>query len=271
MKHCFVHGSLKNEPLGRLIKKFLVGALMSFSAALGSAHAVGAKPVPAAVASNFIAPMTALVARFEADTGIKVAVSYGSSGKLSAQIRHGAPFQIFLSADQIKPKTLEKDGWVVPGSRFTYAIGALALWSAEPSFEDELLARLHSGDFNKVALANPKIAPYGVAAQEVLTALGLEDTTRSKWVLGENIAQVYQFVATKNANLGFVALAQIIDRGPLADGFSWTVPETLYQPIRQDAVLLLNAKDNPEAQAFLDFLGRPETQRLIESYGYKTE
>lgn len=230
-----------------------------------------ADQVHAAVAANFTGAMKSVVEQFERDTGHDVVLSFGSSGKILAQIQNGAPFEVFLSADQAKPERLEQAGLVVNGSRFTYAIGALALWSSLPDFIENDYARLSSGDFNKLSLANPRLAPYGLAATEVLEALGLTEATKDKWVQGENIAQTYQFVATGNANLGFVALSQIMSEGHVAQGSSWIVPSELYSPIRQDAVLLKKGQDNLAARDLMAYLQSPKAHEIIHSYGYQTE
>lgn len=230
-----------------------------------------AEQVRVAVASNFSAAMEDITTGFEAASGHDVVLSFGSSGKIYAQIRNGAPFQVFLSADQAKPEALEQDGLIVAGSRFTYAIGTLALWSAEPGVIDGDDRRLRDGRFNKLALANPRLAPYGAAAVEALEALGLRQATEPQWVMGENIAQTYQFVATGNADLGFVALSQIMQEGQIWKGSSWIVPEDLYSPIRQDAVLLDAASDSEGARALLDYLRSDEARAIIHSYGYRTE
>lgn len=234
-----------------------------------------ADEIRVAVATNFTAAMKEIVAQFEKNSGHEVIVSFGSSGKIFAQIQHGAPFQIFLSADQTKPEMLEQAALTVPGSRFTYAIGGLVLWSSKPDsagIESALnYNRLKNGEFNKLALANPKLAPYGAAAVEVLEALKLKQFTQAKWVQGENISQAYQYVATGNADLGFVALAQIMDKGHIKGGSSWVIPDELYTPIRQDAVLLRSAKDSVGAKVFLDYLCSDEAQAIIYAYGYKAE
>ncbi|TPE47513.1 molybdate ABC transporter substrate-binding protein [Maribrevibacterium harenarium] len=249
----------------RTLKKLLTIALSYLF--LSPAHG---EEIHAAVAANFNAAMQEVVAQFEQNTGHKVVLSFGSSGKIFAQIQHGAPFQIFLSADQNKPEALEKAGFSVPGSRFTYAIGALALWSAKADFAHDD-TRLKSGDFNKLALANPKLAPYGVAAVEVLESLKLRSATEAKWVMGENIAQTYQFVHSGNADLGLVALAQIMEKGKIKGGSSWIIPAELYSPIRQDAVLLNRAKDSAGAKALLSYLTSEDAREIIHSYGYTTE
>lgn len=249
------------RPLNKLIVITLSYLLLS------TAHA---EEIHAAVAANFTAAMKDIAAKFEKNTEHKVVLSFGSSGKIFAQIQNGAPFQVFLSADQEKPEALDKAGLSVPGSRFTYAVGALALWSTKPGFANDD-ARLKSGDFNKLALANPKLAPYGAAAVEVLESLKLKQATEPKWVMGENIAQTYQFVGSGNADLGFVALSQIMDKGKMQEGSSWIIPAELHSPIRQDAVLLKSAKDSAGAKTLLAYLRSEEAQAIIHSYGYTTE
>ena len=224
-----------------------------------------------AVASNFMAPMKVIAANFEQRTGHQVQLSFGASGKFYAQIRNGAPFHLFLSADQEKPIALERDGLVVPDSRFTYALGSLVLWSSKSDFIDGEASVLRRGQFNKLALANPKLAPYGVAAVQVLEKLNLRQTTESKWVQGENIAQTFQFVSTGNAELGFVALSQVIDNGELKTGSAWLIPEALYQPIRQDAVWLQQGENSEAAKALWQFLQSESARQLIKRFGYQVE
>lgn len=225
-----------------------------------------ADDVMVAVASNFTAPMQEIAAAFSEKTGHKARLSFGSSGKFLAQIQNGAPFEVFLSADQAKPVKLEQAGEAVSGSRFTYAQGTLALWSAAAGLAPEQL--LTSGDFNKISLANPKLAPYGEAAVQTLEKMGLADKTRSHWVMGENISQTWQFVSTGNAKIGFVALSQIMKNGKVTSGSAWLVPADYYQPIRQDAVLLEKGKNNPAAAALLDYLKSDEVKAVITRYGY---
>lgn len=221
-----------------------------------------------AVASNFSAPLQAIIATYAERTGDSVQISTASSGKLFAQIQHGAPFDLFLSADTAKPAALIASGNAVAESRFTYAIGRLALWSTQrpPAPRN----RLESGEFKRLSMANPRLAPYGQAAEETLTAIGLWQTVQDKIVTGENIAQAWQYVATGNAELGFVALSQILDNGELPPG-AWLVPTALHSPIEQDAVLLAPAADNPAAQGFLEFLRSPEAAAIIRAYGYDVE
>ena len=195
-------------------------------------------------------------------------MSFGSTGKLYTQIRNGAPFDVLLAADDETPAKLVKEGLAVPASRFTYAIGALVLWSAKPGFVDNEGAVLKKGAFAHLALAAPKLAPYGAAAIETLSKIGLMSTLSPKFVQGENIAQAYQFVSTGNAELGFVALSQVYANGKLTSGSVWVVPTDLYQPIRQDAVILTKGKINPAARDLVKFLKSKQAQDVIRSYGY---
>lgn len=228
------------------------------------------QPVHIAVASNFTFAMKALIAEFKETTGHSVKASYGSSGKIYAQITHGAPFDVFFSADQAKPMALEEKQLIVDGSRFTYAVGALVLWSVQTNLVDDQGAILKANAFNKLALANPKLAPYGTAAMEVLTHLNLVETTRKRWIQGENIAQTYQFISTGNAELGFVSLAQLKQTPRAKQGSSWVIPQTLYSPIKQDVVLLKRGQENTTALAFHAFVQSPKARAIIESFGYTT-
>ncbi|HQX59409.1 MAG: molybdate ABC transporter substrate-binding protein [Rhodoferax sp.] len=246
------------------MKSWLSGILTA-GFVLNSAH--GAE-VSVAVAANFTAPMQKIAAAFEQDTGHKAGLAFGSTGKLYAQIRSGAPFQILLAADDKTPARLAQEGSAVPDSRFTYAIGKLALWSRDASLVDDKGEVLRSGRFAHIALADPRLAPYGAAAVEVLTGLGLMSTLAPKFVQGENIAQTYQFIATGNAELGFVAMSQVQADGKLTQGSAWLVPDKLYAPIRQDAVLLLSGKDNVAAVALMAYLRTGKALAIIRSYGY---
>lgn len=219
-----------------------------------------------ACASNFTEPMKTLVHIFETQTGHNLKVSYGSSGKFAAQIAHGAPFDVFLSADQAKPHSLTEQGLTVQGTQFTYALGTLVLWSADSALINSEALVLTGNAYRKIALANPKLAPYGEAAVEVLTNLHLLDETKPKWVQGENIAQTYQFIATGNAELGFVAFSQLqADNTP---GSYWIVPKHLYTPIKQDAVLLSKGGKNVAARQWLEYLKSPSAQEIIHGFGY---
>lgn len=229
-----------------------------------------AAEVHVAVASNFTAPMKQIATEFENETGHKVILSFGASGRFYAQIENGAPFQLFLSADDEKPAQLEKSGLIVPGTRFTYAIGTLVLWSAKSGFVDAKGEVLRKGQFGKLAIASPKLAPYGSAAIEVLTRQGLLSSLTPKFVQGENISQAFQFVSTGNAELGFVALSQIVKEGKVTSGSAWVVPGALHSPIRQDAVLLSTGKDNVAAKALIHYLKSEKGKKTIRSYGYES-
>ncbi len=227
-----------------------------------------AAEVQVAVAANFTAPMKEIAAAFTQEQGHKAELSFGATGKFYAQIQNGAPFAVFLAADDTTPAKLEAEGAAVAGSRFTYAIGRLVLWSGKPGFVDDQGAVLKKGEFNHLAIAHPKLAPYGAAAIETLTALHLLDAAQAKFVQAENIAQAHQFIATGNAELGFVALSQVMAEGRISQGSGWVVPADLHQPIRQDAVLLANGKDNPAAAALMLFLKGETARAIIKSYGY---
>jgi molybdate transport system substrate-binding protein len=229
---------------------------------------VRAEEVQVASAANFTAPLKAIVVEFEKDTGHKVTASFGATGALYTQIKNGAPFDVFFSADDTTPVKLEKEGAIVPGSRFTYAIGTLVLWSAQEGYLDGKEEVLKKGDFQHLSIANPKTAPYGAAAVEALTRLGLLETLSPKFVQGENITQAYQFISTGNAELGFVALSQVYKDGKITSGSAWIVPDNLYEPIRQDAVILAKGSGNPAASALVDYLKGPKAAAVIKSYGY---
>jgi len=226
-----------------------------------------ADEVSVAVAANFTAPMQKIAPDFEKDTGHKLLASYGSTGKFYAQIRNGAPFEVLLAADDETPARLLRENAAVAGSQFTYAIGKLVLWSPKSAIVDGQGAVLKRGGFDHLALANPKLAPYGAAAVEAMKALGVHDSLQGKFVTGENIAQAYQFIASGNALLGFVALSQVLKDGRI-EGSAWLVPENLYSPIRQDAVILDKGKGKPAAEALLKYLKGDKARAVIKSYGY---
>ncbi|HEX8478904.1 MAG TPA: molybdate ABC transporter substrate-binding protein [Telluria sp.] len=227
-----------------------------------------AAEVQVAVASNFTAPMKVLAAQFEKDTGHKVLASYGATGKFYAQIRNGAPFDILLAADDDIPAKLDKENATVPHSRFTYAIGKLVLWSAKAGMVDAGGDVLKAGKFDHIALADPKLAPYGLAAQETLQKLNLFTALQPKFVTGDNIGQAYQFVASAAAPLGFVAMSQVYEDNKLKSGSAWVVPSTMYSPIRQDAVILTKGANKPAVTAFIGFLKGDKAKAVIRSYGY---
>ncbi len=226
-----------------------------------------ADEVLVAVAANFAAPMREIAERFEQQTGHEITLSFGSSGRFYAQLSNGAPFQLFLSADQEKPQALIDAGLAVSESRFTYALGGLVLWSAELSVTGPDMLR--GDDYQHLALANPRLAPYGAAAVSALQALELQEHTRARWVMGENIAQAFQFTESGNAELGLVAMSQVMRDGQISQGSGWPVPAALHQPIRQDAVLLSSAEECAACQQLLQFLRSAEVQETIRQYGYQ--
>jgi molybdate transport system substrate-binding protein len=235
--------------------------------ALFAQTASGAQ-VQVAVAANFMAPMQKIAAGFEQDTGHKAQLAFGATGKFYAQIANGAPFEVLLAADHETPAKLEQEHLAVPGSRFTYAIGRLVLWSAQPGYVDAQGRVLGKGDFSHLAIANPKTAPYGAAAIETMTRLNLLQRLQPRIVQGESVAQAYQFVGSGNAQLGFVALSQVVRDGKIASGSGWIVPDRLHGPIRQDAVLLARGGANPAARALADYLKSDKAKAVIRAYGY---
>lgn len=231
--------------------------------------AVGhAGEVRLAVAANFTAPMKEIAQRFEKDTNHVLKMSFGGTGQFYAQIVNGAPFDVLLAADQATPEKLIKQDLAVPTTQFTYANGKLALWSNTPDLVDDQGLILSTDHFKRLAMADPKLAPYGQAATDVLDKLGLAHVLRPKIVQGKNIAQAYQFVASGNAQIGFVALSQIYRDGRIGSGSSWVVPDHLYEPIAQDAVLLKAGQHNPAAQSLLAYLQTAHIKALIRSFGY---
>ncbi len=234
---------------------------------IGSARAAPAS-VAVAVAANFAAPMQRIAVAFEKDTGHKAQLAVGSTGRFYAQVKNGAPFEVLLSADDQTPARLEREGLAVAGTRYTYAVGRLALWSRQPGVVDPQGEVLKSGAYTRLAVADPKLAPYGAAAIEVLQQRGLLQAVAPKLVQGENIAQAYQFVASGNAQLGFVAWSQVVVDGQLTQGSAWKVPATLHTPLRQDAVLLARGQGNPAATALLAYLRSDKARAIIASFGY---
>lgn len=234
---------------------------------MGGAQAHAAD-VSVAVAANFTAPMQKIAQSFEQVTGHKVRMAFGATGHFYAQIKNGAPYQLLLAADDKTPLKLEQEGYGVAGSRFTFASGKLVLWSKQPGLVDDKGVVLKTQNYQRLAIANPKLAPYGAAAVETLTNMGLLQAVQTKWVQGENIAQTYQFVASENAQLGFVAMSQVMVEGKIAQGSVWVVPEQLYTPIRQDVVLLSIAKDEAPAKALLKYLRSDKAKEIMRSFGY---
>jgi len=251
--------------------RFNLPRLLTLTAALALSAAAQAEVVQIAVAANFTAPARALAEIFARTTGHEAKLSFGATGAFYTQIKNGAPFDILLAADDERPIRLEKEGDTVPGSRFTYTIGQLVLWSAKPGFVDGEGAVLKGGNFNKIAIANPKLAPYGAAAVETMDKLGLAAALTPKLVTGESIGQTYNFIATGNAELGFVALAQVLDGGKMKSGSMWVVPAKYHAPIIQDAAILKRAAANPAAKAWMALMRSPNTQDFIRSYGYEVK
>ena len=242
--------------------------LLALTAALAFTTLARADVVQVAVAANFTAPARALAEVFARTTGHEAKLSFGATGAFYTQIKNGAPFDVLLAADDERPARLEKEGDTVAGSRFTYATGQLVLWSAKPGLVDDEGAVLKHGQFGKIAIANPKNAPYGAAAVEAMNKLGLAATLQPKLVTGESIGQTFNFIATGNAELGFVALAQVLEGGKLKSGSMWVVPAQYHAPIIQDAVILKRAANNPAAKAWMELLKTPQSKELIRSYGY---
>ncbi|WP_227718207.1 molybdate ABC transporter substrate-binding protein [Microbulbifer sp. Q7] len=259
----------RRRPLwGKRSMKARMVALVAGVLTMLSAAAAHSREVTIAVASNFTAPMQAIVARYEARSQQRIKLVFGSSGKIYAQIRYGAPFDAFFSADQEKPERLIDEGLAEPNSRITYAEGRLAVWSRHENLPENIEVLLKTAQFDRLALANPKLAPYGTAARQVLHNLQLDARTRSRWVQGENISQTYQFVASGNADLGFVALSQIMRDGEIVVGSAWVVPQSLHTPVRQDAVILTRAADNSVLADFWRYMQGAEVETLLASYGY---
>lgn len=252
-----------------LIKTLIFALLVFFHSLLTTASA---GEVRIAVAANFISTLNEIANRFEQESRHTTLISSGSSGKFYAQIKHGAPFDVFLSADASRPQLLEDEGLAVPGSRFTYAVGRLTLWSPDPNMlNNDGPTVLLNGHFEHLAIANPKTAPYGAAAKHVLEQLGSWNHLKDRMVRGENIGQTFQFVFSRNAQLGFVALAQVLDPKIHGAGSRWDVPAHLHEPLAQQAILLTNGQGNTAAIAFLDFVKSSTARAIIERFGYGLE
>ncbi|TFY96384.1 molybdate ABC transporter substrate-binding protein [Ramlibacter rhizophilus] len=234
---------------------------------LGTGAARGAE-VSVAVAANFAGTMQKIAPAFEQATGHRAVVAIGSTGRFYAQIRNGAPFHVLLSADDETPARLEREGRAVPGTRFTYALGRLVLWSRQAGLVDGQGEVLRSGRIERLALADPRLAPYGAASVQVMERLGVLERLRPRLVQGESIGQAFQFVASGNVPVGFVALSQLRAGAAPAGGSHWVVPEALHEPLRQDAVVLEAGRDNPAAQALMRFLRSDEARAIIGAQGY---
>lgn len=246
--------------------RLVLTIVLTVVAGLGRAAPVRADEVQVAVAANFASTLAQLAPAFHKATGHVLRASPGATGKLYAQIVQGAPFQVLLAADAVTAERLQASGHAVAGTRQVYAIGRLVLYSARPGVVDPKAEILRSGTFRKLALANARLAPYGLAAEAVLGQLGLLDALRPRFVVGENIAQTFQFVQSGNAELGFVALSQVVDR---PGGSRWVVPQSLHSPLRQEAVLLAKGRDRPAAKAFLAWLRGPEATAVLRASGYE--
>ena len=237
-------------------------------ALFAGACCVSAAEVHVAVAANFTAPAKELAPIFEKQTGHKLILSFGSTGMFYGQIKNGATYDVLLAADAKTPEKAVKEGYGEDGTRFTYAVGKLVLWSADADKVKDGQKLLASGQFNKCAVANPKLAPYGLAAYETLKALDLFDAVSAKFVEGDNIGKTYNFVKTANAEIGFVALSQVYKNGKITSGSGWIVPQELYGRIAQDAVLLKQGKSQEAGREFLKFLQGPEAAKVKLDYGY---
>jgi molybdate transport system substrate-binding protein len=250
MRHLFLHAS----------------ALLLIAISVTDLHAAEAQ---IAVAANFAEPIKAIASVLQKTTGHTIKVTLGATGNLYAQIKNGAPFDVLLAADTNTPEKLEKESMAQPGSRFTYATGKLVLWSADAKRVDAKGEVLKSANLGKVSYANPKTAPYGAATMKVLDSLGLTAAITPKLVQGESIGQTFAFAATGNADVGFLAMSQVLEGGKLKSGSMWVIPQTLYAPICQDAIVLQRGTDNEAAKALMQLLKSPNIKDLIRSYGYE--
>ncbi len=247
------------------LSPFFIGLLAGLALACGAQAA----QVRVAVAANFAAPMQQIARAFEQATGHKALLAFGATGAFYAQVRNGAPFEVLVAGDDETPLRLEREGLGVAGTRFTYATGRLVLWSLDPALVDAHGEVLRSDRYARLAIANPRLAPYGLAAQETLARLGLLAGLQPRLVQGDNIGQAHQFVATGNASLGFVALSQVSVDGRITRGSAWIVPANLHAPIRQDAMLLTPGRDNAAAGALLAFLRGEKARAVIRAHGYE--
>ena len=247
-------------------RPILAAALAGAMSLLMGASAALAAETKVAVAANFTEPAKEIAAAFTAKTGHHAILSFGSSGQFYTQVTQGAPFEVFLSADADRPKRMEQEGLGMPGTRFTYAVGRLVLWSKTPGLVDDKGAVLSGGTFHKLSIADPTAAPYGAAAIQTMSRMGVYARLQPRIVKGSSITQAYQFAQTGAAELGFVALSQVVkDPG----GSRWVVPASFHAPIDQQAILLWKGDKNPAARAFVQFLRGPEALAIIRRYGYE--
>lgn len=268
-RHAGVTAVTARQGFGTCFATFILGLLLN----IGLSAPAQAEQVFAAVAANFAGAIKQLTPVFERETGHDLITSFASTGTLYAQIRNGAPFDVFLSADKQHAQQLLNEGRAVKNSLIIYAIGQLILWSSDSDLIDdqgEILSAVNRAKkgIRRIALANPKTAPYGFAAVQTLTALSLSEATRPQWVTGQNVAQVFQFVASGNAQIGFIAESQRLALADADRGSHWKIPDDLYSPIEQAALRLDRGKDNIAAQAFLDFLQTPAAIAVIRASGY---
>lgn len=245
--------------------------LIVLAASLLFAASAKAAEVKVAVAANFVQPLKEIAAEFEKDTGHKVNLTQGATGKFYAQITNGAPFEVLLSADDETPGKLVREGKAVSGTQFTYAIGRLVLWSPDASLVDQGGSVLKTDRFRFLSIANAKVAPYGRAAVQTMQKLGVLSAIEPRVVQGESITQTHQFVSSGNAQLGFVALSQVWENGKLKSGSAWLVPEEMHEQLKQDAVLLNAGKDSKAAAALLDYLKSDKARKIIDRYGYRLQ
>lgn len=244
-------------------------ALPAFTQGIAGASGAGGDAVKVAVAANFAAPAQRIANAFEQATGHRATLAIGSTGRFHAQIRNAAPFHVLLSADSETPARLESEGLAVAGSRFTYATGRLVLWSADANGVDAQGDMLRQGRIARLAVADPRLSPYGAATFQAMARLGVLESLRPRLVRGESIGQAWQFAASGNAQAGFVALAQVWEGGRIARGSAWLVPADLHAPLRQDAALLAPGRQHAGARAFLDFLKGPQARAIIRDHGYE--
>lgn len=257
-----------------IVSTFFLLLFLSSTALLSSpfahaSHELKKEKVSIAVAGNFLKPLKVLAEKFESKTKYKVAISVGSTGKLYAQITNGAPFELFLSADQKRPTQLISQKLAIKNSLFTYAIGSLVLWSSDQERIDSGGELLSSPDLKHLAIANPNVSPYGEQTIQALKALGVYNQLKNKFVQGQNLGQTFQYISSGNIQQGIIAESQVTLKGEITSGSIWILPKHLYQPIKQDAVLLEKGRYNPAAKAFIDYLKTPEAVKIINSFGYK--
>lgn len=249
------------QAFARAVKRGLIGLI-------GAVGCTQAAEVSVAVAANFTAPMQQIAAAFARETGHQAVLSFGSTGKFYAQIKNGAPFHVLLAADVETPARLEAEGLAARGTRFTYAIGRLVLWSRQPGLVDATGEVLRTGTFARIAIANPKLAPYGAAAMQVMEHRGLLPSLQGRLVQGENIGQAYQFVDSGNAAFGFVALSQVMANGRIAVGSAWVVPADLHTPLHQDAMVLTPGAHHAAAHALFAYLKSDAARSIMAGFGY---